>query len=920
MDIRRGRSAYAPSKRFADRVQQELAYIPPTYARQPPDGKEISCSYTDGNALPAGNLPTYGLHKTGFEDSGVFLEADSPSPEFCQRVARRRVSKNGSQGTSSSSDTDAVTSLSSDSMDELDAMPLTTPRTRKCLVARASAPSLPNLEDSAKQVEGDKREASVRERIALFQQKVTSSPSMARREKTPSPDIAKSEIPEQSKTLAADFSKSLLDIYSPREVAAETLAPNPVPLSHHTRSLSLSSSSPSVAVTSDYQQQLFTAAPVSSSASTYSGHLQPSYRRFTSYDPLVNAATTGVGLLTKATTSSSIQLSNLLEARKQTASKLKGLVIPDRPSSSMVNINKTLPTILSSTSSSAALLFSRPEEAASLVRRDSTSSTSSSGSRQWPALAGAPSSLLEPPFATLKNAVPKYSPAFKRRQLELSRSVSGSVSSGSSSVGTPPTPLSPTNFTVANKNDSLFQFSLSHSKPVVPLLPEKPSPATPSSTPTPRHAEITINQVRKLSLDSSGVYPSSSLSVLNTGYRKSDTSHQNTSLVNSNLLAGRSSSLIGSASSKSSASGASARLHTFSSDHSDDESTKTASSSSRAEDSDTDSNGISGDLVRPKELSSQRTVLSDGIELACDASDDTTDSVKQFRALAEKWEQRVSNEQPARSESSALRNGFGVTCGPPPLPPKPKEVSKIPPSLLPKCKALSEAQQDLIVIKTREVNEPASCAKPDQSECSKRVSPTGSSSPVETSSAATLASPANVPSKSKSPTEKTFADDSRQTSKSASQKTPSPEPLDNYSDALANNSHLRMSSMDSTTSDSGTSTPGARDRNALLETGSGSVIGSRASSFSNLRDSQYGSVTSLASSTSLISPQELQQLIEEANLSLEGESQPSIHNIQVVVLYRDYKTSGSVGITLAGGVDYETREITVRFLQHLSRA
>lgn len=117
--------------------------------------------------------------------------------------------------------------------------------------------------------------------------------------------------------------------------------------------------------------------------------------------------------------------------------------------------------------------------------------------------------------------------------------------------------------------------------------------------------------------------------------------------------------------------------------------------------------------------------------------------------------------------------------------------------------------------------------------------------------------------------------------------------------------HCRFSSVDSTASDSSTSTPAQ-----VQEHGS---VGSRASSLSNLRDSQYGSVTSLASSTSLISPQELQQLIDEANHSLKGETS---HNIQVVVLNRDYKTIGSVGIILAGGVDCETREITVSIKNH----
>ncbi|XP_063875652.1 serine/arginine repetitive matrix protein 2-like isoform X2 [Scylla paramamosain] len=110
----------------------------------------------------------------------------------------------------------------------------------------------------------------------------------------------------------------------------------------------------------------------------------------------------------------------------------------------------------------------------------------------------------------------------------------------------------------------------------------------------------------------------------------------------------------------------------------------------------------------------------------------------------------------------------------------------------------------------------------------------------------------------------------------------------------AGSSHPRMSSLDSTNSDEG-----------LI----GAHYGSVTSLASGQRD-QYGSITSLASSTSLISPQELAQLIEEANQSLEESGTPS-HEILVVVLHREIVGHGSIGITLAGGADYETKEITV---------
>ncbi|XP_022671056.1 uncharacterized protein LOC111254452 [Varroa destructor] len=76
---------------------------------------------------------------------------------------------------------------------------------------------------------------------------------------------------------------------------------------------------------------------------------------------------------------------------------------------------------------------------------------------------------------------------------------------------------------------------------------------------------------------------------------------------------------------------------------------------------------------------------------------------------------------------------------------------------------------------------------------------------------------------------------------------------------------------------------------------------------------QYSSLTSLASTTSsLISPQDLQQLIDDANQALAEEEggRGEAHDVYVVVLHKDSPTSGA-GITLAGGSDYESKEITV---------
>lgn len=110
--------------------------------------------------------------------------------------------------------------------------------------------------------------------------------------------------------------------------------------------------------------------------------------------------------------------------------------------------------------------------------------------------------------------------------------------------------------------------------------------------------------------------------------------------------------------------------------------------------------------------------------------------------------------------------------------------------------------------------------------------------------------------------------------------------------ASARYTHNRMSSMESTTSDD-------------------------SSMQYAVNAEPFGSISSLASSTSLISQQELQQLIDDANQTLEETSgggvaalAPVPVEVMVVILHRDNATS-SVGITLAGGADYETKEITV---------
>ncbi|BES90648.1 PDZ domain (Also known as DHR or GLGF) [Nesidiocoris tenuis] len=123
--------------------------------------------------------------------------------------------------------------------------------------------------------------------------------------------------------------------------------------------------------------------------------------------------------------------------------------------------------------------------------------------------------------------------------------------------------------------------------------------------------------------------------------------------------------------------------------------------------------------------------------------------------------------------------------------------------------------------------------------------------------------------------------------------TPSGRLKSNGLTVNTNIQHPRVSSIDSTTSDD--------SYIPMPNTPYGSI--------SNLqKEQQFGSITSLASSTSLISQQELAQLIEEANQNLEDGG--NSHEVIVVILHRD-TPGGSIGITLAGGADYEAKEITV---------
>lgn len=116
------------------------------------------------------------------------------------------------------------------------------------------------------------------------------------------------------------------------------------------------------------------------------------------------------------------------------------------------------------------------------------------------------------------------------------------------------------------------------------------------------------------------------------------------------------------------------------------------------------------------------------------------------------------------------------------------------------------------------------------------------------------------------------------------------EQASNLVASMPHNTHSRFPSLDS----SGVDEPGHTDSERYSTS------------------EQFGSISSLASTTSLISQQELAQLVEEATL----EEPRGAHDV-IVVLYHKENPAGNVGITLAGGVDCETKEITVhRVLAH----
>ncbi|KFM82764.1 Pro-interleukin-16, partial [Stegodyphus mimosarum] len=181
--------------------------------------------------------------------------------------------------------------------------------------------------------------------------------------------------------------------------------------------------------------------------------------------------------------------SNLLSIidRKQPLQKLKGLVIPDKPM--QPNSTKELPTIVSSDTD--GLKDSRRASLpVTVVTSCKTMSLPRNKKLECPPPVQRQKSLSEPPWKSESNnnnncnILPKYSPAFKKRSLELpGSSLSPTPPSSITSPLSPP-PSSPSSICSSNASSTLqqniFQFSLSHSKPVQPLQPEKALMSPPS--------------------------------------------------------------------------------------------------------------------------------------------------------------------------------------------------------------------------------------------------------------------------------------------------------------------------------------------------------------------------------------------------------------------------------------------------------
>lgn len=141
------------------------------------------------------------------------------------------------------------------------------------------------------------------------------------------------------------------------------------------------------------------------------------------------------------------------------------------------------------------------------------------------------------------------------------------------------------------------------------------------------------------------------------------------------------------------------------------------------------------------------------------------------------------------------------------------------------------------------------------------------------------------------------------TASSPETKPVSPRKNIENSGKISGSYHERFSSLDSLASTSSSSGISSSQASSLLDPSP--LIGSGGGAAPSVGSAEFdGSYSSFGSNHSLITPADLQLIIEEADPPLR---RPEAF---VVVLQRE-SPECSVGVTLAGGADYETKEITV---------
>jgi len=584
----------------------------------------------------------------------------------------------------------------------------------------------------------------------------------------------------------------------------------------------------------------------------YDCHLQPSYRRFTSYDSIV-------GLSSKSNKSqqhsANFLINSMIDKKFLNANanyKLKGLVIRE-PSETIVNINKPLPTIVSSSladfhaldSQSSQDNFSsllkdqrqqqQQQQQKSLKENLFTSLHSSSGLTK--PIKSDPPSLVQDSWSSAKNIIPKYSPAFKRRSLEISKLSPRFNDSGISSIASSPGQSPANHSTVEHKSDPFMLKEVNLEKTSNFLKASLNRDFSHSEKCLDRDESVykKNNQILKLN-QSSDTFANSNLNEVNYSSINE--------YLNGNV----------SASSKNEAKcGPSFKQLTKAWEKLTSEDGK---EERKCVESPNDNLEIDGKMKHIVNLKS----CDDDLNIESKNLDQTQLLSFDYIQGTDNDNQLVQSDKQLKDESNRFEEEFNNT-----------EDGLI--------KSSQEDSDRIMITKNT-----CFVAKSLDLKCS------------QVSQEKHLESPSDVESS-------TSCEDKKETENKLD--------LDNYLEIKGRKSskldELNEAESNDLSNDSGNSSPEGCNSIGY----SSSNVVSRASSVSNLRDSQYGSVSSLASSTSLISPQELQTLIDEANQSLEGEIAGQNNNIQVVVLHREYNTSGSIGITLAGGIDYETKEITV---------